>query len=89
MALLDITNVSRMLELYLGHKSCLTLCVFDTHSPHIPRNRDPAFVEQSTTHIGSKIFVAIYAESVVAEPICTAHARDVSVHIAWVYSVQM
>ena len=49
MALLDITNVSRMLELYLGHKSCLTLCVFDTHSPHIPRNRDPAFVEQATT----------------------------------------
>ena len=49
MALLDITNVSRMLELYLGYKSCLTLCVFDTHSPHIPRNRDPAFAEQSTT----------------------------------------
>ena len=42
-----------------------------------------------TFDIGSKIFVAVYAKSVVAEPICTAHARDLSVHIAWVYSVQM
>ena len=27
-------------------------------------------------HIGSKIFVAVYGKSVVAEPICTAHAWD-------------
>ena len=44
---------------------------------------------RATVHVGSKLFVAVYAESVVAEPICTAHAQDLSVHIAWVYSVQM
>ena len=33
-------------------------------------------------HIGSKIFVAVYGKSVVAEPICTAHAWDLLVCVS-------
>ena len=35
-------------------------------------------------HIGSKIFVAVYGESEVAEPICTAPARDLLVSVSCV-----
>ena len=34
---------------------------------------------RGTIHVGSNIFVAVYGESVVAEPIRTAHARDLLV----------
>ena len=35
MALLDLENVSGLLELYLGNKSSRTLCVFDIHSSQL------------------------------------------------------
>ena len=46
---------------------------------HIRISRNWQYFNTVSTHIGSKIFVAVYGESVVAEPICTAHARDLLV----------
>ena len=34
---------------------------------------------RATVHVGSKLFVAVYAKSVVAEPIRTVHVRDLLV----------
>ena len=40
------------------------------------------FAKFEVVHIGSKLFVAVYGESEVAEPICTAHARDLLVCVS-------